>query len=822
MLAASIAKLSTATARKAVLAALCCTGAIIVILLVALVGFEDAKRTAATRLVNAYRVADEIALADERLTMSAKMAVATGDKAWIERYKANVPFIKESIRRATKLASPRSSQEFVANTRASNDRLIELERAAFEALRAGEGAAARKLLNSSLYDHHKRILEEGTRAFVSSMVTAERNRLESIEWWIWGAIPLALFIWGACALLLWRRLTASLSRSELAFAQAEADIRQLAKTNALAAETLAAQKVQLDTALDNMGRGLSMFDAEGRLIVCNRCYREFYGLPEELVRPGTPLADIIRHHVKRETGHVTEENIEDQGKWIEEHFGALARGKSFSHAQQLKNGRTILVTNQPLAEGGWVDVQEDITDRLRFEAKIAHLAHHDALTDLPNRMQLRRRLEEALSRLRPGEQLAFHLLDLDGFKPINDMFGHPVGDELLKSVPERVRGLLRETDTIARMGGDEFAIIQVGTEDDQAVTRLARRLIDVVSAPYDIDDCQLKVGASIGIALAPADGDTPEKLMRSAELALYQAKATGRGTYCFYNEEINARVHRRQRLGADLREALGTDAFELHYQPIVSLEQSQIVGAEALMRWHHPKEGMLSPKEFIPVAEETGLIIPLGEWAIREACAQAKSWPNHVRVAVNLSPVQFKRSGLFKVIASALAASGLLANRLELEITESILLDEDPNLTTLHKLRELGVQIALDDFGTGYSSLSYLHTLPFNKIKIDQSFIKGLTTKHESRKIVRAIVTLARSLGIRTTAEGVETREQLDAVRFEGCDEIQGYLIGPPQPAGDILRLTRSSITMVRRAKRNSQVGRQARKASPETTRRGG
>jgi len=558
----------------------------------------------------------------------------------------------------------------------------------------------------------------------------------------------------------------------------------------LAEEKLLAQNVQLDTALNNMARGLSMFDAQARLIVCNNIYRQIYDLPEALVLPGTPFSEIIRYHMKKETGRDRRGDIEKQRKWIKSHIAKLARGKSFSHTQHLKCGRTVLVTNQPLPNGGWVDLQEDITEKERFEAKIAHMAHHDALTGLPNRVLLDERMDLELARVRRGETLAFHLLDLDYFKVVNDTLGHPIGDELLKAVAERLRGALRDTDMIARMGGDEFAIVQAGIATEGAVASFAQRLVDVVSQPFDIGGHQILVGASLGVALAPADGRSAPELIKNADLALYRAKELGRGTYCFFEAELNERIQARQALAAGLRKALAAGEIELHYQPIVTREHYKMTGVEALLRWRHPERGMILPGEFIPVAEEIGLIVPLGDWAVRQACAQAMAWPDRIKVAVNLSPVQFRRPGLVQTVMGALAASGLPAQRLELEVTETVLLDDNAaNLSTLHQLRALGVRIALDDFGTGYSSLSYLQRFPFDKIKIDHSFIKDITTKSESLKIVQAIVMLAHSLGMTTTAEGVETKEQLDAVRFEGCEEIQGYFIGRPVSADDIQRL---------------------------------
>ena len=433
----------------------------------------------------------------------------------------------------------------------------------------------------------------------------------------------------------------------------------------------------------------------------------------------------------------------------------------------------------------------DISELKKSEESIKQLAETDALTTLPNRMVLHKRLEVALDDAgRTGLGVGVMLLDLDHFKGINDTLGHPIGDALLCEVASRIVRCVRETDTVARLGGDEFAVVAPNLEDRLDIDRLANRIVSSLAQPFDLDGREVHTGASIGITVYPEDTGNPDDLLRNADLALYQAKEQGRGTYCFYEKELNARMQTRQKVEADLRRALAAGEFELHYQPLLNLEQYQITGVEALMRWRHPERGMITPAEFIPVAEEIGLIIPLGEWAIRQACAQATAWPDRIKVAVNLSPVQFKRPGLVQTVVGALAASGLPAGRLELEITESILLDDnEANLGTLHQLHGLGVRIALDDFGTGYSSLSYLQSFPFDKIKIDQSFIKKMTAKNDSVKIVRAIVMLARSLGMTTTAEGVETKEQLDAVRFEGCDEVQGYFISRPVSAQDIGRL---------------------------------
>jgi diguanylate cyclase (GGDEF)-like protein/PAS domain S-box-containing protein len=435
----------------------------------------------------------------------------------------------------------------------------------------------------------------------------------------------------------------------------------------------------------------------------------------------------------------------------------------------------------------------DVTARKQAEARIAYMAHHDALTGLPNRVLFHERLDEALARVRrvggtPG--LAVHCLDLDHFKSVNDTLGHPVGDLLLKAVAERLGRCVGEEALVARLGGDEFAIIQPIAAGPNAAGELASRLIAVVGAPYDVQGHEVVIGASIGIALAPADGDAADMLMRNADMALYRAKGEGRGTSHFFEPEMDRRIQARRALELDLRKAFVNGEFELFYQPLVNLGSNAVTAFEALLRWRHPERGMISPMDFIPLAEEIGLIVPLGEWVLRQACKQAAAWPGEIKVAVNLSPAQFRSRGVVQAVLSALAHARLAPQRLELEITESVLLGEtDANLATLHRLREIGARISMDDFGTGYSSLSYLRSFPFDKIKIDRSFVRELAERPDCVAIVRAVAGLGASLGIATTAEGVETREQLDRLRREGCTEVQGFLIGPPRPADEIGRL---------------------------------
>ncbi|MEP6836955.1 MAG: EAL domain-containing protein [Bradyrhizobium sp.] len=440
---------------------------------------------------------------------------------------------------------------------------------------------------------------------------------------------------------------------------------------------------------------------------------------------------------------------------------------------------------------GYLVAVVDITERREAEARIAHMAHHDGLTNLPNRDYYQDRLRQALDRDRSGsKRVAVLCVDLDLFKNVNDSFGHPVGDRLLKLVAERLKSEVRGDNLVARLGGDEFAIVLTSDVSPNEVSDFADRLISTLSQRYDIDGLEVVVGASIGIALSPGDGASSEELMRNADMALYRAKSDGGGVHRFFEREMDRQAQKRRDMERDLRRAFANGEFELHYQPLVDLAANRISGFESLLRWRNPDKGMISPAEFIPVAEDIGLIVQLGEWVLREACAEAMNWPSNVKVAVNLSPVQFRSRNLVQVVISALAHSGLSPQRLELEITESVFLAEtEANLAILHQLRELGVSISMDDFGTGYSSLSYLRSFPFDKIKIDRSFVKDLAEREDCVAIVRAISGLGRSLNITTTAEGVETTDQLDWLRAEGCNEVQGFLFSAARPAAELAAL---------------------------------
>jgi diguanylate cyclase (GGDEF)-like protein len=537
---------------------------------------------------------------------------------------------------------------------------------------------------------------------------------------------------------------------------------------------------RIDIALNNMTHGLCMFDAELKLIVCNKTYVEMYGLTAALSRPGTHLQAIENYRASIGNGAIANPEQVAAASAIQAH-------EASAFTQDLMDGRIVAVSQRPMQDGGWVAVHEDITERRRAEAKIAHLARHDMLTNLPNRVLFREHLENAFGRVQPGRGFAVHCLDLDHFKTVNDTLGHPIGDELLKLVAARLMDAVPAGNFMARIGGDEFAVVQADVSRPEQCSQLASRIVELISRPYDIDGRHIVIGTSIGIAIAPNDGANPDLLLKNADMALYLAKGDGRGTHRFFEREMDKRLQTRRALELDLRKAIANGEFEVHYQPILYLQTGKVSGFEALVRWRHPERGMVSPGDFIPLAEETGLILPLGEWVLRTACMHAAAWPQPVPVAVNMSATQFKGRNVVQLVLNALAASGLPAGQLDLEITESVLLqDESHTLGLLHQLRDIGVRISMDDFGTGYSSLAYLRNFPFDKIKIDRGFTRDMLQRKDCRAIVRAVVGLARSLGITTIIEGIETKEQVDAAKADGCDEGQGYLFAKPMPEREV------------------------------------
>jgi diguanylate cyclase (GGDEF)-like protein len=536
---------------------------------------------------------------------------------------------------------------------------------------------------------------------------------------------------------------------------------------------------RIDIALNNMTHGLCMFDADERLIVCNARYVQMYELLGEDTLRGTPLARIEAHRAKIGTAAIANP---------EQVAAAAQGGQDYSaFTQELMDGRTIAVSQRPMAGGGFVAVHEDITDRRRAEAKISHLARHDLLTNLPNRILFREFVEQAFAKTGAGRGFAILCLDLDHFKTVNDTLGHPVGDELLKLAAARLLSAVQSGDMVARIGGDEFAIVQTAVVRPEQCSELASRIVELLGRPFEVDGRPIEIGTSVGIAVAPSDGANPDQLLKNADMALYLAKSDGRGTHRFFEREMDRRLQARHALEIDLRSAIANAEFELHYQPIIRLDDGRVSGFEALVRWRHPQRGLIPPNHFIPLAEETGLIVPLGEWVLRTACAQAARWSEPVSVAVNLSAAQFKGRNLVQIALSSLASAGLAPSRLDLEITESVLLQDEANtLATLHQLRGLGVRISMDDFGTGYSSLAYLRSFPFDKIKIDRSFVRDMPGRNESQAIIRAVTGLAQSLRISTVIEGIETEDQLKMAKAEGCDEAQGYLFSKPMPEAEV------------------------------------
>jgi diguanylate cyclase (GGDEF)-like protein/PAS domain S-box-containing protein len=689
-------------------------------------------------------------------------------------------------------------------------------------------------------------------------------------------------------------------------------VRQINAQNREAQHKLEAERLKLDTALNNMTQGLLMYDASARVVIFNQRYIDMYKLSRDVVKPGLHYYDLIQH--RKDTGSFDG----DVRGFCEPIMRDVAQGKVNVHIMEIGDGRAFEIVNKPVPQGGWVATIEDITERRRLEQeldrnytflreiidhipsqitvkdartrqyllansvaeyhfqmsreeivgktgfdifdkniaeglksdddtalaagdgwfrdehpvdtkmmgqryvtcrrinindaagepryiinvvddvterreaneKIAHLAHYDALTDLPNRVLFREQIERELGRARQGGQFALLYIDIDEFKGINDSLGHHVGDELLKTVARRIRACIKPDDLIARLGGDEFAVIRTAVTSIDDVVDFVTRLHQSIRRPYQCLGHQLSTDASIGIALAPGDGTELDQLIKNADLAMYAAKAGGRRTHRFFEPSMDASAKARLSMEQDLRQAMVDGGFELHYQPLVDLRSGEVTACEALLRFRHPERGMVSPAEFIPIAEDTGLITELGDWVLRTACEEAATWPDHIRLSVNVSPVQLKCQTLALRIATALAASGLNPSRLELEITEAVLIrDDEAALAILHQLRAIGVRIALDDFGTGFSSLSYLKRFPFDKIKIDRCFVSDISEEDGSSSIVQAVVNIAAALHMTTVAEGVETAAQRELLRSLGCTEMQGYLFSAPKPGAEVKHL---------------------------------
>ena len=544
---------------------------------------------------------------------------------------------------------------------------------------------------------------------------------------------------------------------------------------------LEGMNLRLDTALANMSQGLCLFDADGRLIVVNDRYSELFRIPKGRVRLGLTQLDLIQ--LRFEYGNHAGTTVQ---KLTEEKMAAVERRVPGAFSMPLSDGRVLSVLLRPAAKGGWAITYEDVTERRQAEERLTFMARHDALTRLPNRAFFSERMNDVLQGVEIEDGLAVLCLDLDRFKIVNDTLGHAMGDLLLQLVAKRLQGCIRAEDMVCRMGGDEFTIIQAGPYSVEATMALAKRVTETTNEPYDLEGSRASIGVSIGVAVAPHDGVTADVLVRNADLALYRAKAEGRGAWRFYEEEMDTGLRARDAMGRALRNALANGELDLCYQPIYDLDFDRVRAFEALLRWNSPEFGAVPPSEFIPMAEELGLMVPLGRWVLQQACAEAAGWPSHISVSVNVSPAQVDAGQLLEAVTEALRSARLPATRLNLEVTETVLFSKSTlSSSVIRELRDLGVQTSLDDFGTGYSSLSYLATFPIDQIKIDQSFIRNLQDAGTA-VIVRAIIGIADSLSLRVVAEGVETHEQLHWLRDAGCDDIQGYLVAKPTIACDL------------------------------------
>jgi len=573
-----------------------------------------------------------------------------------------------------------------------------------------------------------------------------------------------------------------------AYEENERDRRRADRANDLMAQELEdaltaieLQNMRFKAALDNMTQGVCLFDKAARMAVCNRRFQEIYGLSDADCKSGNNLIALL---LASQT--LKQADDMDRRLLINEHI-EMDEDTSCALEQQWPDGRQITIHRNSIADGGFLDTIADVTESRKASAQIAHLARHDALTDLPNRLLLRERMQEVVRNALRDERCAIMCLDLDRFKLVNDTLGHPVGDALLVAVSERLTSLVRSNDVIARLGGDEFAIIQQHVRKQTEPAQLARRIIKELAKPYVIEGHKVQIGTSIGIEIVNVAELNPDEALRNADLALYEAKAQGRGTFCVYSSEMHDNATQRRELETDLRDALTQGQFVVHYQPQLDIRENSINGFEALVRWEHPTKGTIAPNNFIPVCEELGLIDELGKFVMQTACTDATQWPENINIAVNLSPLQFRSGNLPDIVKGAIALSGIPASRLELEITESVMLEDVASvLEQLRSIKRLNCQVSLDDFGTGYSSLSYIRNFPFDRIKIDQSFVKDLGDNPDSLAIIRAVAGLCGSLGIKSTAEGVETLDQLDILTREHCDSAQGYLFSRPVPVEEV------------------------------------
>jgi diguanylate cyclase (GGDEF)-like protein/PAS domain S-box-containing protein len=562
----------------------------------------------------------------------------------------------------------------------------------------------------------------------------------------------------------------------IGFAKITRDISDRRETR----EHLAQTNRKLEIALTHMCQGLALYDSLGKLILANKRLSEIFSIPSDAISDEMSISDVMS--ALGFSAH--------RSRQMTRRLASLRPSDHPDHSrQETATGHIISIATRSMPEGGWVATFEDITERQKAESKVAYLACHDTLTELPNRALFRQKLQEAVAQMKRGVPFALLLLDIKAFSSINDTLGEAAGDQVLRSFARRLQGQVREVDFLARLDGNEFAILQHQPDLPRDTEALAFRLMETMGAPHEIDGQVVSAPPSVGIAIGTSDGSTAHEILRNADLALCRAKQSAVSSYTFFNPELDKELQLRRNLANDLVGAAARGEFTLHYQAIRDAQTGEAHGYEALLRWNHPTRGLIPPSEFVPIAEETGHIVAIGEWVLRTVCDEAASWSSPLRIAVNLSPVQFQKGSLPNIVGEALAASGLEPHRLELEITESILLKDDiGNSATLDELRKLGVHISLDDFGIGYSSLGYLRSFHFDTLKIDRSFVQDLPQSDSAKAIVSAIIGLGKSFGITVVAEGVETVSQLQSLQRYGCKEIQGYLFGRPRPAKELFR----------------------------------
>lgn len=552
-----------------------------------------------------------------------------------------------------------------------------------------------------------------------------------------------------------------------------------ASSTDLSRQTHPEQPALLDAVLDCLPHGLSHFNAQDELVLANPQFRAIYGLPKEAVNAGIHRDELL--------GFIRSGELSEALLRVTE---SRSDSSDATHLWQTNDGRTISISCETLDDGGYVVLHEIVTMN-SSQAEYQQLALRDPLTSLLNRAGFNQALEHHLERSNTtGEEIALLFMDLDRFKPVNDTFGHLVGDKMLIEVAERIRKVVRKDDVIGRLGGDEFALLHVGSSQAGGSRSLAKRVIHSISQPFEVDGNSLNIGISIGVAVAPFDANDNVNLIKNADLALYRAKENGRNLLRYFEPEMDNQMQLRRSLEIELRNALKNDEFEILYQPVMDFEANRIVSAEALVRWRHPQLGLVSPADFVPLSEDTGLIVPIGNWVLHQACQDAVGWSNDMRVAVNISSVQLRNRALVATVMEALETTGLSPERLELEITEtSLIADAELTISILTELRKNGVKVAMDDFGTGYSSINYLRRFPFDKIKIDRSFVSGTHENSEAAALVRMIASLGVCLAVTTTAEGVETTDEMEMVRKAGCSQIQGYLLSKPISNAEVLEM---------------------------------